>query len=434
MPDEPVLSDSIRATAAVGILILVGFFFGFGTWAATAPLNGAVVTTGFVKVDGNRKTVQHLDGGIIKELRVKEGDHVTAGDVLMVLDDSQARAESEVLSEQYFVLRATEVRLSSEYAREAELAMPSDLKAQADEPQLAGVWQGQVHQFESRLAALNGQRSVIREKIAQLEAQITGGEAEVKSYKAQLESVQGEMSSIAPLVEKGLVAKPRYLQLERAAAGLEGQAADGVANIAKGRQAIAEQQQQMAQLDNDRMADITKDLRDTQGKLLEVIPRLMNAKAVLKRVDIRSPYTGRIVALNVFSVGGVINRGDKVLDIVPDQEELVIEAQVSVDDISQIRPEMRADVHLTAYKQRITPVVRGEVIQVSADRLVENRTGTPYYTALVRVNAQDLAELPNVHLYPGMAATVMIPTVQRTALDYLVGPLVMSFKHGFRQL
>ena len=404
-----------------------------GTWAATAPLNGAAVANSVVKVDGNRKSVQHLDGGIVKELRVKEGDHVKTGDILFVLDDSQARAEYNVLTQQFYILRATEERLRAELNRSTVLEMPDDLRASLREENVVAIWNGQLYQFQSRLAALEGQRKVISEKIAQLGSQILGGEAQVKAFRAQLVSVQQEMESIQPLVKQGLIARPRYLQLERSGAGLEGQAAETAANIAKARQAIAEQQQQMAQLDNDRLADVTKDLRDTQGKLLEVIPRLMNAQAVLSRMEIRSPYTGRVVALNVFSVGGVINRGDRILDVVPEQDSLVVEAQVSVDDISLIHTQMIAEIHLTAYKQRITPVVLGEVIQVSADRLIEQRSGVPYYTALVRVDENELAQLPNVKLYPGMSAIVMIPTVQRTAFDYLVGPLTMSFKQAFRQ-
>jgi HlyD family type I secretion membrane fusion protein len=167
--------------------------------------------------------------------------------------------------------------------------------------------------------------------------------------------------------------------------------------------------------------------------MLEVIPKAMNAKAVLGRMEIRSPYAGRVVALNVFSVGGVIQRGDKILDIVPDQDSLMIEAQVAVEDISDIHPNMRAEVHLTAYKQRIVPIIHGDVIQVSADRLTDPKTNNPYYTAFVRVDQAELADMPNIKLYPGMPANVMIPTIERTALDYLVGPLIMSFNHSFRQ-
>ena len=426
-------TDSMRGAAIAGWTI-VGLFFGvIGTWALTAPLNGAVVANSVVKVEGNRKSVQHLDGGIVKELRVKEGDRVKAGDVLIVLDDTQARAEQDVLSQQFYVLRATEERLRAELNRAAELTIPDDLKSHMDDPNVVSIWKGQLYQFQTRAAALEGQRKVIAEKIAQLGSQIKGGEAQVKAFRAQMLSVQNELQSIQPLVTQGLIARPRLLQLERSGAGLEGQVADTEANIAKARQAIAEQQQQIAQLDNDRASDVTKDLRDTQAKVLEVIPRLLNAKAVLGRMEIRSPYAGRVVALNVFSVGGVINRGDKIMDIVPDQDSLVVEAQVGVDDISLVHPEMRADVHLTAYKQRITPVVKGEVIEVSADRLVETKTGTPYYSALVRIDDDELARLPNVRLYPGMSAIVMIPNVERKAFDYLFGPLVMSFRQSFRQ-
>ena len=316
----------------------------------------------------------------------------------------------------------------------APLTAASYIKAAGNEhPDVTGIWNGQIHQFESRLAALAGARSVIKEKIAQLEAQITGGEAQEKAYREQFESVRKERESLTSLVERGLVAKPRYLQLERSGAGLEGQAAETSANIAKSRQAIAEQMQQTAQLDNDRMTEVSKDLRDTQAKLLEVIPKLSNAKAVLGRMDIRSPYSGEVVGLNVFSVGGVIMRGDKLMDVVPERDSLIVEAQIAVDDIVNVHPDMGADVHLIAYKQRITPVVRGKVMQVSADRLTEKRTDNPYYVALVRIDENDLAELPDVRLYPGMPTTVMIQTVERTALDYLVGPLVMSFNRAFRQ-
>src|SRR5262245_14846980 len=273
----PAMSDSMRSAAITGWVIILIFFGGFGAWAVTAPLHWAVVANGFIRVEGNRKSIQHLDGGIVKVLNVKEGDRVNAGDVLFVLDDTQARAEYNVLAQQFLVLRATEERLKAELAGASSLTMPEDLKAAGNEhPDVTGIWNGQIHQFESRLAALAGQRSVIREKIAQLEAQITGGEAQEKSYREQFESVRKERESLTSLVERGLVAKPRYLQLERSGSGLEGQAAETSANIAKSRQAIAEQMQQMAQLDNDRMTEGTKDLRDTQAKLLEVIPKLSN--------------------------------------------------------------------------------------------------------------------------------------------------------------
>ncbi|MFQ3453769.1 HlyD family type I secretion periplasmic adaptor subunit [Bradyrhizobium sp. UFLA01-814] len=426
-------NDSIRNVAIAGWVIIAVFFGGIGTWAVTAPLNGAVVANAVVKVDGNRKSLQHLDGGIVKELHVREGDRVRASDLLIVLDETQARAEHEVLTQQYAVLRATEVRLLTELDHGTQLVMPPDLKARSDDPYFKSVWNGQLSQFDTRRASLEGQRSVVREKINQLGSQIVGSEAQVKSFTNQIDSVRKEARDVAPLVERGLIARPRILQLERTAYGLEGQIADANASIAKARQAIAEQEQQIAQFDNDRMTDVTKDLRDTQAKLLEVIPKAMNAKAVLGRMEIRAPYTGRVVGLNVFSVGGVIQRGDKILDIVPDEDSLTIEAQVAVEDISDVHPNTRAEVHLTAYKQRIVPIIHGDVILVSADRLTDPKTNNPYYTAFVRIDQAELATMPNIRLYPGMPATVMIPTVQRTAFDYIVGPLVMSFNSSFRQ-
>jgi HlyD family type I secretion membrane fusion protein len=430
---EGALNDSIRNVAMAGWLIIAIFFGGIGTWAVTAPLNGAVVANAVVKVDGNRKSVQHLDGGIVKELHVREGDRVVEGDLLIVLDETQARAEHEVLTQQYAVLRATEVRLLTELDHGSQLVMPPDLKARSEDRYFNSVWSGQLNQFDSRRASLEGQRSVVREKINQLGSQIVGAEAQVKSFTNQINSVRNEANDVAPLVKRGLIARPRILQLERTAYGLEGQIADATANIAKARQAIAEQEQQIAQFDNDRMTDVTKELRDTQAKLLEVIPKAMNAKAVLGRMEIRAPYTGRVVGLSVFSVGGVIQRGDKILDIVPDEDALTIEAQVAVEDISDVHPNTRAEVHLTAYKQRIVPIIHGDVIQVSADRLTDPKTNSPYYTAFVRIDQNELASMPNIQLYPGMPATVMIPTVQRTAFEYIVGPLAMAFNNSFRQ-
>jgi HlyD family type I secretion membrane fusion protein len=431
---EPhVQDDSLKLAGRVGWIIIFLFFGVLGTWSMIAPLNGAVVANGIIKVEGNRKSVQHLDGGIVKELCVKDGDVITAGQVLIVLDDTQARAEYEVLAEQYAVLRASEVRLRAELTHASEIEFPPDLADRRDDPYVKNIWNGQLQQFETRRSALESQHNIIRDKIAQLNAQIEGEEAQVKAYSAQLESVENEKNSITALVDRGLIARPRVLQLERTGAGLEGSIGEGNGNIAKAKQAIAEQSQQDLQLDHDRMTEVTKDLRDIQAKLVEVVPRLMSAKAVLNRMEIRAPYSGQVVGLNVFSVGGVIGKGDKILDIVPEQDSLVVEAQVVVEDISEIHPDMRAEVHLTAYKQRINPIIHGDVIQVSADRLTEQRTGNPYYTALVRVDEQELADMPNVHLYPGMPATVMVPTTERTAMDYIVGPLAQSFNRAFRQ-
>jgi HlyD family type I secretion membrane fusion protein len=425
-------SSSVRGSAVSGWLIIGLFFGGFGAWSATAPLDGAVVATGVVKVDGNRKSVQHLDGGIVKELRVREGDRVKAGDVLIVLDDSQARAEFDVLSEQAIMLRATEARLRAELAGDAALALPADLVGDLDSYGRS-VWAGQIRQFETRRIAIDGQRTVIAEKIHQLQSQIEGTTAQVASFQQQLESLRMESESVAPLVDKMLLPRPRLLQLQRTASGLEGQIADANSTIAKTRQAIAEQELQIAQLGKDRMADISKELREVSAGLAEVRPKRTSAKAVLGRMEIRSPYAGRVVGLSIFSVGGVIQRGEKILDIVPDEDALSIEAQIAVEDVNDVQPGARAELHLTAYKQGIVPSIQGKVLTISADRLTDPKTNNSYFAAVILPDRGALAALSGVRLYPGMPATVTIPTVSRTALDYLSEPLTMSFRQAFRQ-
>ncbi|MBI3196643.1 MAG: HlyD family type I secretion periplasmic adaptor subunit, partial [Rhodospirillales bacterium] len=417
-------------SALAGWLIIALFFGGLVGWAVTAPLSGAVVASGLVKVEGNRKSVQHLDGGIVKELRVREGDPVRAGAVLVVLDDSQARAEFEVLSEQYAVLRATEARLLAELAGAAGMVPPPELAADRGGSFATGIWSGQVRQFENRRAARDGQRKVIGEKIHQLRSQIEGTEAQLRSYDLQVGSVRDEADSVAPLVEKMLLPRPRLLQLQRTAFALEGQIAEAKATAARFRQAIAEQELQIVQLGNEHMAEAAKELRDMQARLAEVVPKRTSAAAVLGRLEIRAPYAGRVVALNVFSVGGVIQRGEKILDIVPDEESLTVEVQVAVEDIADVHPGMRAELQLPAFRQRS---LQGDVIHVSADRLTDPKTGSPYFVASVRPDHTQLAGLPEVRLYPGMPATVLIPTEARTAFDYLVGPLVTSFSRAFRQ-
>ncbi len=310
-------SNSARGAVLAGWIILLVFFGGFGGWAIMAPLNGAVVGEAMVKVEGNRKSVQHPDGGVVKELRVKDGDRVREGDVLLVLDDTQLRAEFDILSQQYAMLRAIEARLTAELANTDAITFPVELTESA-EPYAKTAIEAQQHEFDSRRAALSGEEQILVYRISQLREQITGNEAQEKAYGDQLASVFGEKESLADLVKSGLVTKPRILQLERTIAGLQGQVAAIRATTAGALENIAEFSQQIAQVRKTRTAEITKELSETQSKLLDVLPRLHNAKVSLGRTEIRSPYAGEVVGLSVFSVGGVVGRGEKILDVVPE--------------------------------------------------------------------------------------------------------------------
>jgi len=427
-------SDSARGPVIAGIVVLAVFFGGFGAWAVTAPLNGAVMGNAVVMVEGNRKSVQHLDGGIVKEIRVKEGDLVREGDVLIVLDDSLLRSQFDIFAQQGAMLAASQARLIAEQNGDATITFPRELlKDRGLLPYVDTAIGGQLREFASRKSAIEGQENVLQQRIAQLQEQIKGAESRIAAYRAQLQSVNDEKESLADLIAKQLILKSRVLQLERTASGLQGQIGDTEGTIAQARKAIGEYTEQIAQLRKDQAETIARDLRDTQLKLLDNGPRLQNAKTALQRLEIRSPYAGKVVGLSVFSVGGVIRPGEKVLDIVPGATALVVQAQVSVEDISDIRPGMAAEVHFTSYKQRIIPLIHGVVKEISADRLTNEKTGVPYYLVQVEVDRNELAASPQVQLYPGMPATVMITTEARSALDYLVGPLVASFDHAFRQ-
>jgi membrane fusion protein, epimerase transport system len=434
-PSRPLLapSDDARGPIRIGLLAIALFFGGLGGWATYAPLNGAVVAPAVIKVEGNRKTIQHLDGGIVKVLRVKEGDRVEAGQTVIVLDPTQARASVTMLAQQIDAYRAQQARLLAERDEAAEIALPVDLLRRREDPQVAAVLDSEAKRFSIRRTGLTGQISVLKQRIEEIQEQIRGAQAQKVSQQEQLSLLRDELKDQHFLLNRGLTQRSRVLQLERTASAITGQAGEIDGNIAKARQSIGEVEMQIIQTRNERLTDVVKDLRDTQDKLLELGPKLQAAEDVLQRTELRTPYSGHIVGLSVFSVGGVIGRGDKIMDVVPARSELTIEANVNVDDIHEVHSGMRAEVHFNAFKQRVLPVVHGEVIQVSADRLTDPKTNVPYYTALVRVDERELADAKDIELQPGMSVTVMIPTEERTALEYLLGPIMTSFDRAFRQ-
>src|SRR5262245_18034403 len=425
--------DRARHAIIAGATIVVIFFGVLGGWAALARLDAAAIAPAVIKVEGNRKSVQHLEGGIIKELRVKEGDQVQAGQTLIVLDDVQARATVDVLSKQYTAFRAQEARLMAERSGAASVAFPEELKSRSAAPDVALVMQTQRALFESRLATVSGQMGVLRQRISQTREQVTGMQGQLTAHQRQIESTQNELTGLRDLFKRGYVPRQRMLELERSAAALEGQAAEFSANMMRARQLIGELELQIVQLRTDRANQVETELRDVQVRVLEAVPRLQAARDTLERTQIRAPYSGYIVGLTAYSIGGVVARGEKIMDIVPDQNGLTVEATVNVDDIKDVRPGMRAEVRLTAYKQRTTPIIFGEVRNVSADRMTDTRTGAGYYVVQIKLDEQDLKRHGDIKLVPGMAAEVSIPTGARTALDYLVRPLTDSLNRSFRQ-
>ncbi|BAV48104.1 HlyD family type I secretion membrane fusion protein [Mesorhizobium loti] len=425
-------SDSIRVPALGGLLIIVAFFGIFGGWAAVAPLNGAVLADAVVKVEGNRKSVQHFDGGTVKEIHVKDGDIVKTGDILLVLDDSKIRSELNLYSQQYALFRATDARIRAELDGKEAVAFPKDMNA-AHQTYLQDAMASQIADLESQRASMAGARQILQKRIAELDEQIDGKQARVESFRAQLKSTIDEKVGLDKLLKAGLTTRTRILELDRSASDLQGLIDETLGEIAGNRQSKAELESQITQLTNDRRAKLSAMLIDTQSKLADLVPTMFASQAAVDRAVVRSPYDGQVMNLSVFSTGAIVAPGQTILDIVPTRNSLVVQAQVRVEDISSLRSDMMAEVRFTSYKQRSIPIIHGRVTRISADRVTDSKTGFPYYVADVVVDPAELAAAPQIALYPGMPASVMIVTEERTALDYILSPLLASVHSSFRQ-
>lgn len=437
LPDFPdqteMLSGRIRGTVIGGILIIAMFLGLFGVWVATAPLEGAVVTSGVIKVAGNRKRLQHLDGGIVREVLVQEGDQVKVGQMLVRLEDSQARATVAILTQQHDTNRAQQVRLLAERDSAERIVWPDELKSRIDDPDVAGVLVTQENLFKARRAALEGQVAVLKAKVSQLRQQISAYSALKGAQDQERYSIEDEVKGLRELYEKGFVTRLRLLELERNATRLGGTAKDNAAQIGRTLQAIEEAELQMAVLRNDRMSQISGELRDAETRLLDVLPRLQTARDALARTEVRAPYAGKIIGLAVHAKGNVVNPGDILLDIVPLNDDLIIEVMVKVDDIKHISVGQKAKVRLTAYTQRQVNLLDGKVELISADRFTDSRSGAGFYMTNVRIIDKSLANNPQIQLHPGLSATVMIETAPRTAFDYLIQPIADSFAKALRE-
>jgi HlyD family secretion protein len=423
----------IRRPVLAGYLILALFFGGLGSWAALAPLSSAAVAPGTVRVESHRKTVQHLEGGIIAALEVGEGDRVARDQVLIRLDRTQAAARYEAVRNRYQSLKATEARLIAEREGQARVRFPEELISERDDPRVAEILAGQEQVFDTRRRSFAGRSKILQQQVEQLRSQIRGLEAQVASEARQIELIAEETADVRGLYRKGLERKARLLALERETALLDGSRAQHLAEIARAEQAIGETQLQIFNLTDSLAADIARELSDVQARLVETEEELDAAQDVLRRQDVRAPIAGTIVNLRLFTPGGVIEPSKPILDIVPRDDELLVEAEVRPLDIDVVKPGLEAQVRLTAFKQRSTPTLAGRVRHVSADHFVDERTGDTHYKAEVRIDADAQAQLDGLELYPGMPAEVLIMTGERTLWDFLATPVKDSFARAFRE-
>ena len=429
---HPVPTDD-RPARRIGLVVLLATFAGFGGWAAVAQLDSAAVATGVVTVESHRKTIQHFEGGIVKDILVRDGDRVQSGAILLRLDDTQARARLEIIRSQYLAARALEARLMAERDQQTQLAFPEELLGLRDDPRVRDTLEGQEQVFKARHEVLQGETALLEQRIEQLQAQISGLEALQQTEQKRIDSLQRELQDFRRLRQSGYTDKLRLLELERDIAKLEGERASHLAEIARTRIQVGETKLQILQLRKQLQIEVVAESRDTQTRLFDLIERMRALQDTVERTEIRAPTAGTVVGLEVHTVGGVVAPGTPLLEIVPQGEPLVVDAKVQPNDIDKVHPGLAADIRFTAFKLRTTPVAEGKVLTVSADRLIDPNTKYPYYLARVQVTPQGMERLRELELLPGMPAEVIIKTGERTLLDYLLRPLLDAFARSFRE-
>jgi HlyD family secretion protein/epimerase transport system membrane fusion protein len=426
----------LRGPIVVGCVVVGLFFGGLGTWAAVAPIAGATIAVGVVSPDGSRKTVQHLEGGIITEILVDDGDRVQAGDRLVVLQGTQARASFQVLRGQRRLLAAKMARLLAEQAGAEKIHFPDWLLGpeSGDDPELQAIMGAQQDLFTARNELHRGRTAIGRKRIDQLSEELTSLASQIRSQRKQLALLDEEITAKKSLVDRRLIARPDYLALQRLKAEVEGEIAENVGSAARVRQSIGETELQIVNEDAVRLDKIVVELAETRSELSSVEERLHAQEDILTRTSIVAPVSGIIMQIRFHTTGGVVGPGQPILDIVPQDIQLLIDAQVRPVDIDDVALGQTARVHFLSYSERNLPRIMGTVRSVSADSLLDEVSGASYFLAKIEVPADELAKLgEGVSVTPGMPAEVMIMSGERTLVQYLVQPMQDSLRRTFRE-
>lgn len=424
---------NLKGLIVVGFTIIFVFFGGFIGWAALAPLSSAAIAPGTVSVETNRKTIQHLEGGIISEIRVRDGDKVKSGQILVVLDETQPRASLELVRGRKIAAEVLKARLVAEQNESLEIKFPKWILDEHTDPKIKEAINGQTSIFNARKKAGKGKVKILKQQIAELAEEIGGLKGLIASENRQRELIADEISDISDLVKKGLVPRPRLRRLQRSAAEIDGNLSRNRALIAQANQTITETQFKINEVGTAFANEVVKELRDVQSEIFELAEREIAAKDVMQRTKVRAPLGGTVVNLQVHTSGGVVAPGAPLLDIVPSADRLIIEARVNPSDIDVVHIGLKAQVRFTAFSQRNTEPVDGILAAISADSLTDERTGEVYYLARVEIKDDLKKKLGDAVLYPGMQAEVMIVTGERTALEYFFKPITRSLTRAFRE-
>jgi len=412
------------------ILFGVGGVFG---WGAFAMIDSAVVAPGTLMVEGNRRNVQHLEGGIVGEVLVRDGALVVAGQALIRLDDTRVRAGLNVVLDETDRARARIAVLSAERENAPAPLFPAELMARRTDPKVAEILSVQGEEFIARRNSLQGQIEILTQRALQLQKQIDGLNVRIESNDRQLALVRQEIVGVESLVRIGLERLPRLLSLQREEARLIGERGEAIENVARTQQAVGEAEMQRAQLLRARQEEIAKELRELQGRLLELREREISANDQLMRLTIDAPEGGMVMDLRYTTRGGVIAAGSQIASIVPQEERLVLEVQITPTDVDTVRVGMPASIRLSHAAARTTPILEGSVERISPDRMTDQRTGMPYFVGRIAFAPEELTRYEHLRLQPGMHAEVLIRRGERSFASYLARPLADRFAKSIRE-
>jgi HlyD family secretion protein len=427
-------THSIKRHVLAGLIIVLVLAGGVGGWAGTMTLSGALIAQGQVVVDSNVKKVQHPTGGVVGELRVRDGDRVKEGDILVRLDETVMRSNLAIVTKGLDELYARRARLEGERDGLPSIKFPDDLAGrEASEPAVAAILDGERKLFDLRSSARNGQKAQLRQRIEQLNEEIRGLKAQRESKEKEIQLIGREKEGVYDLWKQKLVPLTKITQLEREEARLQGEAGQLVAQTAQAGGKISETELQILQVDRDLSSEVAKETREIDGKIGEFVERKVAAEDQLKRTDLRAPQDGTVFQSNVHTVGGVVTAGDAIMMIVPDADSLTVEAKVNPQDIDQLREGQTALLRFSAFNQRTTPEIYGKVTRVSADTSSDQRTGQTYYTVRIAMPADEVAKLGEVKIMPGMPVETFIQTGERTMISYLTKPLHDQLMRTFRE-
>lgn len=422
----------IRRATLFGV-VTIGILFGtVGVWAVTAPLSGAVIAPGKIVVESNVRRVQHPSGGVVAEIRVKDGDRVKAGDVLVRLDETNAKASLALIEIELRRFQARKARLEAERDGLTQMEIPAELRSRSDDAMVMQAVAGEIRMFLSRRSAADVQRSQLRERIAQSHEEIKGLAAQIEARRAQAVLIEQELTGVQKLYDQSLVALSRLTALQREASRLVGEQGSLVSDTARVRGRIAEVELQLIQIDEDLRREVSTELRDVDGKIADLSERRIAAVDQMARIDMKAPQDGVVHQQIVHTIGGVIGPAEQIMLIVPETEGLVVEARIEPTMIDRMRIGQEVVLRFPAFDSATTPDLHGQLSHVSADSTTDPQTGASYFTVRATLGREQISRLAGKNLVPGMPVEAFIQTGSRTALAYLIKPIEDQLTRSFR--